>query len=56
LPAVLFALVALNAVQMVRERPLVYVEGTKNIEARRPYEASRFRRFCARCSPSGRAA
>ena len=24
--------------EMVRERPLVYVEGTKNIEARRPYE------------------
>jgi len=34
----LFALVALNAGQMVRERPLVYVEGTKNIEARRPLE------------------
>jgi hypothetical protein len=35
---VLFALVAVNAGQMVRERPLVYVESTKNIEARRPYE------------------
>ena len=35
---VLFALVALNAVAMVRERPLVYVESTKNIEARRPYD------------------
>ena len=23
---------------MLRERPLVYVEGTKNIEARRPYD------------------
>jgi hypothetical protein len=34
----LFLAVALNAVQMVRERPLVYVEGTKNIEARRPYD------------------
>ena len=34
----LFALVAMNAVKMVRERPLVYVEGTKNIEARRQYE------------------
>jgi hypothetical protein len=34
----LFLVVALNAVQMVRERPLVYVEGTKNIEARRPYD------------------
>jgi len=34
--AVLFALVALNAYQMVRERPLVYVESTKNIQARRP--------------------
>jgi hypothetical protein len=35
---ILFALGALNAVEMVRERPLVYVEGTKNIDARRPYE------------------
>ncbi len=34
----LFVLVALNAAQMLRERPLVYVEGTKNIEAHRPYE------------------
>jgi hypothetical protein len=35
---VLFAIVALNAVAMVRERPLVYVESTKNIDARRPYD------------------
>jgi len=35
---VLSALVTLNAGEMVRERPLVYVEGTKNIDARRPYE------------------
>jgi len=35
---VLFVLVALNAYQMLRERPLVYVEGTKNIDAHRPYE------------------
>jgi hypothetical protein len=35
---VFFALVALNAAAMVRERPLVYVESTKNIEARRPYD------------------
>jgi hypothetical protein len=34
----LFAVVALNAGLMVRERPPVYVEGTKNIEARRQYE------------------
>ena len=34
----LFTVVALNAVQMVRERPLVYMEGTKNIAARRAYE------------------
>jgi hypothetical protein len=34
----LFAVVVLNAAQMVRERPLVYVEGTKNIESRRTYE------------------
>jgi hypothetical protein len=36
--AVLFALVALNAGQMMRERAVVYVEGTTNINARRPYE------------------
>lgn len=36
--AALFAVVAFNAYQMLRERPLVYVEGTKNIQARRPYE------------------
>ena len=34
----IFALVALNAWQMVRERPVVYVEGTTNINARQPYE------------------
>jgi hypothetical protein len=33
-----FAFVALNAVAMVRERPLVYMESTKNIEARRSYD------------------
>jgi hypothetical protein len=35
---VLFTLIALNAGEMVRERPLVYVESTKNVEARRPYD------------------
>jgi hypothetical protein len=34
----LFAIVAVNAAQMVRERPLTYVEGVKNIEARRAYD------------------
>jgi len=34
----LFILVGLNAWQMIREHPLVYVEGTKNIHAHRPYE------------------
>ena len=34
----LFALVALNAWQVLRERPLAYVEGTKNIEAHLPYQ------------------
>ena len=34
----LFVLVALDAVQMVRERPLTFVEGTKNVEARRPFD------------------
>jgi len=36
--ALLCVLIVLNAAQMVRERPLVYVEGTKNIDARRAYE------------------
>jgi hypothetical protein len=36
--AALFALVALNASQMVREHPLIYVEGTKNINSRRALE------------------
>ena len=35
---VLFAVVILNAVEMVRERPLVYVEGTKNLASRRSFE------------------
>ena len=35
---ILFALVALNAWQVLRERPLAYVEGTKNIAAHRPYQ------------------
>jgi hypothetical protein len=33
-----FAIIVLNGAVMVRERPLVYVEGTKNIEARRAYD------------------
>lgn len=36
--AALFTLVAFNAIQMLREQPRVYVEGTKNIDAHRPYE------------------
>ena len=36
----LFALVAVNTWQMVRERPLVYVEGTKNRIAHRPYQVA----------------
>jgi hypothetical protein len=36
--AAIASLLALNAWTMVRERPLVYVEGTKNIDARRPYD------------------
>jgi hypothetical protein len=34
----LFVIVVLNAAQMLRERPQVYVEGTKNIAARRAYD------------------
>lgn len=36
--ALLFAAVAANAAVMLHQRPLVYVEGTKNAIARRPYE------------------
>ena len=36
--AALFAVLVLNAIQMVRERPLVYVEGTKNLASRRDFE------------------
>ncbi len=36
--AVLLALCLINSLQMLRERPPVYVEGTKNIQAHRPYE------------------
>jgi hypothetical protein len=35
---VLFVVAILNAVEMVRERPLVYVEGTKNVASRRSFE------------------
>jgi hypothetical protein len=34
----LFAVVAWNAWKVLRERPLTYVEGTKNIDSRRPFE------------------
>jgi hypothetical protein len=36
--AVLLAVANLNLLRMLRERPLVYVESTKNIESRRSYE------------------
>ena len=36
--AAVFALIAVNASLIVRQRPLVYVEGTKNIASRREYE------------------
>jgi hypothetical protein len=36
--ALLFAGLVLNAAEMLREHPLTYVEGVKNIESRRPFE------------------
>ncbi len=36
--AAMFAVVVANAAEMLRERPPVYVEGTKNAQARRGYE------------------
>jgi len=35
---ILFGVVAINAAEMLHERPVVYVEGTKNIESRRAFE------------------
>jgi len=35
----LLAAIALNAFKMIRERPLVYVEGVKNMQAHLPYQA-----------------
>jgi hypothetical protein len=34
---ILFGIVAMNALEMLHERPVVYVEGTKNIESRRAF-------------------
>jgi hypothetical protein len=36
--ALLFALAALNVFLLLRARPIVYVESTKNLEARQPYD------------------
>jgi hypothetical protein len=36
--ALFFGAITFNTARMLRERPLVYVEGTKIIEARRPYD------------------
>jgi hypothetical protein len=36
--ALLLVFCLVNSIQMLRERPPVYVEGTKNIQAHRPYE------------------
>ena len=36
----LAAVVALNAWTLIRERPLVYVEGTKNLAARQPFDVA----------------
>jgi hypothetical protein len=36
--AALLALCLISSIQMLRERPLVYIEGTKNAQAHRPYE------------------
>ncbi len=36
--AAMFVVIAVNAGIVIRERPLVYMEGTKNIESRRQYD------------------
>ncbi|HVN93845.1 MAG TPA: hypothetical protein VMT38_09115 [Terracidiphilus sp.] len=38
--AILFALGAVNVVALLQSRPIVYVESTKNADARRPYDNS----------------
>jgi hypothetical protein len=38
LMAAVFVLVGINAAYVLRERPLVYVEGTKNMDSRRQYD------------------
>ena len=35
----MFALIAINAVILIREHPLCYIEGTKNLASRRDYDA-----------------
>jgi len=49
----MFVLIAVNAVLLIRERPLVYVEGTKNLESRSQYdnEVPLVLRALARCYP-----
>jgi 4-amino-4-deoxy-L-arabinose transferase-like glycosyltransferase len=36
--SVLFAMIGLNAIELVRQHPLTYVEGVKNLESRRAFE------------------
>ena len=36
--AAMFVLIVVNTGEVIRERPLVYVEGTRNIESRRTYD------------------
>jgi len=36
--AAMFLLIAINTGLVIRERPLVYVEGTKNLQSRREYD------------------
>ena len=38
--APMFLLLGLNAMHMLKEGPLTYIEGTKNVESRRTYEAT----------------
>ncbi len=52
----LFALIIVNTVMIVRERPLVYVEGTENLASRQAYEIeiSPLLRTLLVCRPGGR--
>jgi len=55
LVGLMMAIVAVNTAEMLRERPLVYVEGTKNLESRQAFvvEIPPMMRALLACRPGG---